>query len=226
MFLSKILLRSCMIIHYIFEEKLFCCFYLQAFSTEEILKHHIKDCFKISGKQRIMMPKKGEYVKFENYERKIKSPFIIYAGFEIIWVPEDNGQQKSKRSYTNKYKKHIASSYGYILVCVDDNFSKPFKTYLGNDTVYNFKNNDNIEESKYCSDVMKKHYNKELVMTKKDNENFKNSTKCGICDNDYVDNDAKVRDHCHITGKYRGSAHWDCNINLKLNHRIPVVYQT
>ena len=34
------------------------------------------------------MPKKGKYVKFKNYERKIKSPFIIYAGFESILVPE------------------------------------------------------------------------------------------------------------------------------------------
>ena len=32
-----------------------------------------------------------------------------------------------------------------------------------------------IEESKYCSDVMKKHFNKELVITKKDNEDFENS---------------------------------------------------
>ena len=31
-----------------------------------------------------------------------------------------------------------------------------------------------IKESKYCSDVMKKDFNKELVMTKEDNENFKN----------------------------------------------------
>ena len=45
-----------------------------------------------------------------------------------------------------------------------------------------------IEESKYCSDVMKKHFNKELAMTKEDNEDFKNSTTCWICDNDYVDN--------------------------------------
>ena len=81
-----------------------------------------------------------------------------------------------------------------------------------------------MEEGKYCSDVMKKHFNKELVMTKEDNEDFENSTKCWICDNDYIDNDVKVRDHCHITGKYRGSAHRDCNINVKLNHKIPVVF--
>ena len=33
----------------------FCCYCLQAFSTEEIIKCHIKDCFKINGKQRIII---------------------------------------------------------------------------------------------------------------------------------------------------------------------------
>ena len=42
--------------------------------------------------------------------------------------------------------------------------------------------------------------------------------------NDYVDGDVKVRDHCHIAGKYRGSAHRDCNIKVKLNHTIPIVF--
>ena len=56
---------------------------------------------------------------------------------------------------------------------------------------------------------MKKHFNKELVMTKEDNENFKDSTKCWICDEDYVNKDVKVRNHCHTTGKYRGFAHRD-----------------
>ena len=36
------------------------------------LKCHIKDCFKINGKQTIKMPKKGEYVKSKNFERKVK----------------------------------------------------------------------------------------------------------------------------------------------------------
>ena len=46
-----------------------------------------------------------------------------------------------------------------------------------------------IEESKYCSEVMKKLYKKELVMTREDFKGFENSTKCRICDNDYFDND-------------------------------------
>ena len=54
------------------------------------------------------MPKKSEYVQFKNFERKVKSPFMIYADFEGILVPEDKGKQNSNKSYTNKYQVHIA----------------------------------------------------------------------------------------------------------------------
>ena len=47
----------------------FCCYCLHAFVAEKFLKH-IKDCFKINSKQRIIMPKKSEYVKFKNLEEK------------------------------------------------------------------------------------------------------------------------------------------------------------
>ena len=91
----------------------------------------MKDCFKINGKQRIKMPKKDECVKFKNFVRKIKSPFMISADFESILATEDNGKQKCEKYYRNKYQKHIACSYGYELVCADDNFSKLFRTNLG-----------------------------------------------------------------------------------------------
>ena len=57
------------------------------------------------------MPKEGEYVKFKNYERKVKSPFMIYVDFESILEAEE--KQNSDESYTNKYQKHVACSYGY-----------------------------------------------------------------------------------------------------------------
>ena len=66
------------------------------------------------------MLKKGEHIKFRNYERKIKSPFIIRTDFESILLSEDNGKQHPEEPYANKYQKHIACSYSYKLVCVND----------------------------------------------------------------------------------------------------------
>ena len=124
---------------------------------------------------------------------------MTYADVESILVLEKNSEkQNPSESYAKNIKKRVACSFGYKLICVDDKFSKPFKPHLGKDAVYNFIN-CMIEESKYCSDVIKKHFNKKLVMTKNDDEEFKNSTKCWICDNVYVKSDVKVRDRCHIT---------------------------
>ena len=55
---------------------------------------------------------------------------MIYEDFESVLVSENNGKQNPKESCTNKYEKHIASSYNYKLACVDEKFSKPSKTYL------------------------------------------------------------------------------------------------
>ena len=55
------------------------------------------------------MPRKEEYVRFTNYERKIKSPFMIYADFESILVPEDNGNQNPNETDTNKYQKNLVA---------------------------------------------------------------------------------------------------------------------
>ena len=70
--------------------------------TEEISKCHNKNCFKINGKPRFIAPKKSEYFKFKSYERKIKSPLIIYADFKSILVPENNGKQNPEEPYSNK----------------------------------------------------------------------------------------------------------------------------
>ena len=39
-----------------------------------------------------------------------------------------------------------------------------------------------------------------------------------------IENDNKVRDHCHISEKYRGAAHWNCNVNLKISKKLPVIF--
>ena len=61
-------------------------------------------------------------------------------------------------------------------------------------------------------------------MTIEDNEDFRTSNKYWIRDNNYIDANVTIRDQCHITGIYRGSAHKDFNINLTLNHKIHILF--
>ena len=81
-------------------------------------------------------------------------------------MPKDDGKQNQDEFYIHKYQKHIACSCGYKLVCVNLNFSKPFKTYLNKDALHNFINSM-IQKSKYCSGMIKK-INKEPVISKED----------------------------------------------------------
>ena len=68
---------------------------------------------------------------------------------------------------------------------------------------------------------MKRHFNKNLIMSEKE-EQFQSSNICWICKNLIDDDDEKVTDHCHVTGKFRG--HCSCNINLQLTKKVAVIF--
>ena len=61
-------------------------------------------------------------------------------------------------------------------------------------------------------------------MTEEEEGQFQSSNACWICEKRIDNDDEKVRDHCHITGKFRGAAHWSCNINLQLTKKVPVIF--
>ena len=51
--------------------------------------------------------------------------------------------------------------------------------------------------------------------------------KCHICNKKYTDKDVRVRDHCHIPGKFIGSAFQECNLKLRIkpeDTKIPVIF--
>ena len=66
---------------------------------------------------------------------------------------------------------------------------------------------------------MRRHFNKSLIMSVEEEERFEQSNICSIC-NELFD----LSDHCYINGKYRGAAHWSCNINLKITKNVPVIF--
>ena len=71
--------------------------------------------------------------------------------------------------------------------------------------------------------IIKKHFNKNLG-DQEDEERLQLSSKRWICNKLFDVGDDKLRYHCHLTGKYRGSAHWSCNINIRLTKKVPVIF--
>ena len=149
-------------------------------------------------------------------------------------------QPPDSKSYTTTYQSHRACSFGYKVVChADQSYSKPVEIYRGEDAIEKFIEKM-FEEVRPCQSVMREHFNKSLIMTKENERDFKNSITCYICGRRYKMDEkygeeingekpvnGPVRDHCHVTGKYRGSAHNFCNLKLRLNPeyiKIPVIF--
>ena len=71
---------------------------------------------------------------------------------------------------------------------------------------------------------MKKHFHKNLIMSEEQEQQFQSSNTSWFCEKLIGNDDEKVRDHYHVTGKFRGAAHWSCNINLQLTEKVPVIF--
>ena len=135
-------------------------------------------------------------IEFKNYFQQIPVSSKINADFECILSNIGNYEC----SYTKKYQDHIPCSFAYKLICVDDKFSKSIIFYRVENAAYKFIEAI-LKEYEYYKKVMKKHFNKNLVMTE-DEEQFQSSNTYWICKR--LIHDEKVRDHCHIN---RGTAH-------------------
>ena len=205
---SKILVNLCFTKQ---NKKNFCKSCLQCFSSKNVQTEHKEVCLSINGAQSIKL-EKGT-IEFKKFLKQVQVPFRIYPDFECVL----NSIESCEGSCTKKYQDHIPCSFAYQLVFVDDRFTKPIVLCRGKNAAYKFI----LGEYEYCKKVMKKHFNKNLIMTEEE-EQFQSSNTCCICKN--LIEDVKVTNHCHITGKCRGTAHWSCNINLQLIKKVPVIF--
>ena len=204
--------------------KHFCLSCLQRFSSKDVLEKHTTTCLIINSKQAINMP---NILKFNNHYSQQRVAFVIYADFEAITKKVQGCRPNDNKSYTEAYQTHEDCGYGYkVVCCYDDRYSKPVKVYRGKNAAYKFLE-EMLKEVEHCKKVIKTKFNKPLIMTDEDEANFEAMNHCHICGNKYTDKDVRVRDHCHITGKFRGSAHEECNLKLRIKPediKVPVIF--
>jgi len=135
-------------------------------------------------------------------------------------------QPDPRESYTAPYQKHTPSSFCYYIKSFDDDvYSK--ETVI----VTKGKEDDNIVQifvdmlEADIKDIYTKFKEKKtMVFNKDDKRNFKEAMVCHICKKPFEAGEEKVRDHCHLTGKFRGAAHNRCNLNYKDPKFSPVIF--
>ena len=193
---------------------------LECFSSEKVLIEHKENCLLINGKQSVKL--KSGSISSKNYSKQLPIPFKIYADFECI-LKGVKSSNKNNGSYAEKYQAYVRRNFGYKVVCIDNKFSKRVVLYRGKNVVNKFIEAI-LKEYGYCKKMIKKHFNKNLIMSAEEGERFQLNNTCCIYDKLFDVGDDKVRDDCYITGKYRGAAHWGCNVNVNLSRKISVIF--
>ena len=207
--------------------KHFCVNCLQGFSSAKVLERHKSDCIILNGAQAVEFPKEGSTLEFKSLHKSLPVPFVIYADLEAILklLSKKNMNKNNNDSYTVKTHEHITCSYGYKVVCHEDKkYSRPYKSYCGPDAVYKFFEDIFEEEqriNKYLIQFCKSKMDK---MTQDEWKKYNKAKCCYICNNEFTKKNFKVRDHNHITNKFRGAACDTCNKQYRLSHIIPVVF--
>ena len=191
--------------------KYFCTYCLHGFIRQDLLEKHRPYC-QVHGMQHTELPSESEKImKFKNIAKMLKVPFVIYADFECLLKPT---------GLEGKKHHHVPCGYSYLIVSTVPDYHFEAVTYSGPQVMDHFFEHI-LEDGDYLLNCLNN--KKPIMMTDQDEDHFRMTASCHICKKAVAPSD-KVRDHCHLTGKYRGPAHNQCNLAYKLATIIPVFY--
>ena len=182
------------------KEDFYCLNCFHSYRTKNKLESHKKICENRDYCNEEMPNEANTIIKYNQGEKSIKSPFIIYADLECLLEKISACYNNPEKSSTTEINKHTSSGYSLFTHCSFDETKNKLDYYRGEDCM-----------KKFCKDLREHatkriNYEKEdiIPLTKKEEENHNNQKVCYICKKEFDTNDKKnykVRDHCHYTGK-------------------------
>ncbi|XP_050457754.1 uncharacterized protein LOC126854768 isoform X2 [Cataglyphis hispanica] len=202
-------------------QKYICDRCLHYFESDNKLQLHTVDCREMN-KCTIRLPsEKEKWLSFNNYNRKERLPFVVYADLECMLKKTNSDNIQTKTSmYT--FQHHEVFSVGYYMQCSYDETLSAYHSYRGANCIAWFV--DKLEKLAHRVRNIISTNVPMGTLSHKQWETFHSATYCHICEKTFAPDDTRVRDHCHLIGRYRGPAHSNCNLNYKYSFYIPIVF--
>ncbi|XP_077258529.1 uncharacterized protein LOC143895350 [Temnothorax americanus] len=164
---------------------------LHYFHSREKLSAHSVDCGKMNDCAIVLPNDDNKWLFFRDHSRKERLPFVVSG-----------------------MRHHRAFSVGYYLCSPYDEIGPGYRFRRGEDCVSWFVNELNVITHRAKEILMTNVTMAELTLD--ETRNFWSATSCHICERPFKSEDGqRVRDHCHLTGRYRGPAHPRCNLNYR-----------
>ena len=205
--------------------KFFCLRCISPHCSERTLQDHLVYCRGVDAAPcHAVFPQASEdglppTIQFKNIQHLMKAPYVIYADTESIIKPTDNPGPNTDTN-TVQTSEHVPCSFAYTVVRSDGKVVSE-QLYRGEDCMDVFFEQLEGELDEIREDL--KHI-RPMNMTQDDREAHDAADKCWLCGGvfkEYEQGDTeglwKVRDHDHLTGKYRGAAHSKCNLTLRID---------
>ena len=200
------------------------CFH--PYTTEQKLRKHERIC-ENHDFWNLKPDEDNKILKYFPGEKSLRVPFIIYADLECLLIKINTCSNDPDKSHTEKKATHRPSGYSLVTCCSFDK-SKTEQKYRGKDCMKMFCKDLKDQALKIIN-----YEKKEMIpLTDEEKESYENQKICHICRKEFCTDKnnkefkklQKIRDHCHYTGKYRGAAHNNCNLNYKISKQIPIVF--
>ncbi|KAG8233740.1 hypothetical protein J437_LFUL003810 [Ladona fulva] len=190
---------------------------LTHYHNELRLEEHKKLCSATGELSKIVMPDEmNNTLKCTHLNYSFRVPYVIYADFECILENISTCEPSSHTSYTNSIQKHEPFSFCYFIV-TPEGCQSP-QLYRGPNAARVF-----IQCIKDEAEKIYTLYKNSIPMnplTAEEETAFHETSLCHICGKEL--RDVRVRDHDHLTGKFRGVAHQFCNMQYKIPNFLPV----
>ena len=167
--------------------------------------------------------KDNNIIKYNQGEKSIKLPFVVYADLECLLEKMSTCQNNPNESSTTEINKHTPSGYSLFTHCSFDNTKTKLDYYRGKECMKKFFK----DSREHATKIINYEKTKMIPLTIKEKIHYNEQEICYICKKEFDKSDKKhykVRDHCHYTGKYRGAAHNICNLRYKIPKEIPVAF--